>query len=37
MPLVMSMSAKVMSSAGAPGMRPWARASKTKVSFGQGE
>ena len=37
MPLVMSMSAKVTSSAGAPGTRPWARASKTKVSFGQGE
>src|SRR5690242_14722771 len=37
MPLVMSMSANVTSSAGASGTRPCARASKTKVSFGQGE
>ena len=37
MPLVMSMSAKVTSIPGAPGTRPWAQASKTKVSFGQGE
>src|SRR3954469_5774337 len=36
-PLVMSMSAKVTSSEGAPGTRPWASASKTNVSFGQGE
>lgn len=37
MPLVMSMSAKVTSRAGAPGTLPCAQASKTKVSFGQGE
>ena len=37
MPLVMSMSAKVTSSAGAPGTRPCAQASKTNVSFGHGE
>src|SRR3954451_92817 len=37
MPLVRSMSANVTSSASAPGTRPWATASKTKVSFGQGE
>ncbi|CAM5296369.1 hypothetical protein STANM309S_06133 [Streptomyces tanashiensis] len=36
-PLVTSMSAKVTSSRGAPGTRPCAQASKTKVSFGQGE
>ncbi|CAO0837171.1 hypothetical protein SMICM17S_05896 [Streptomyces microflavus] len=37
MPLVMSMSAKVTFSAGAPGTLSWAQASKTNVSLGQGE
>ncbi|WP_230486402.1 hypothetical protein, partial [Paenibacillus polymyxa] len=35
--LVMSISANVMSSAGAPAINPCARAWKTKVSLGQGE